>query len=137
MVRQTDGRGMRLRASAVGALVGAALGGISRGALAVLHAHELTQTTFLAVLTVAVIGIVVGGLSGMIGRPLLGALVGAALSALVYFATLPVALFMQAIQIGSTASLAEVLAVGALVGAIAGVVAERVYGRRSRGRGAA
>src|SRR5262245_2373110 len=122
---------MRLQVSAVGALVGAALGGISRAALAAFHAQEMTHTTLVAVLTVAAIGVVVGGLAGMVGRPLFGALVGAALSALVYFATLPVALFMQAIQVGRAASLFEALGVGALVGGIAGV-AERTYRGRSR-----
>lgn len=123
----------------VGAVVGAVLGGVGRGALAVFHVRELSQEMIPVVLIVAAIGIAVGALAGMTGRPVLGAAVGAALSAVAYLGTLPVALFMQFLEVGRAASLAEVLGVGALAGALGGA-AGRVAARRrpgGRGRGAA
>ena len=100
---------MQLRPSLLGALVGAVLGGIGRGALAAFYLRELNRDTTLVVLVVAAIGVVVGALSGLTGRPVWGAVVGAALTAVVYLATLPAALFMQAIQVGRAPSLVEVL----------------------------
>ena len=91
---------MQLRPSLLGAVVGAVLGGIGRGALAAFHLRELNRDTTLVVLVVAAIGVVVGALAGLTGRPVWGAVVGAALSAVVYLTTLPVALFMQGIQVG-------------------------------------
>ena len=123
---------MQLRPSLLGAVVGAVLGGIGRGALAAFYLHELNRDTTLVVLVAAAIGIVVGALAGMTGRPVWGAVVGAALSAAVYLTTLPVALFMQGIQVGRPASLVEVLVVGALVGALAGAAGHVARRRRSK-----
>ena len=115
---------MQLHASLLGAVVGAVLGGIGRGALAAFSVRELNRDTTPVVLVVAAIGIIVGALSGLTGRPVWGAVVGAALSAGVYLTTLPAVLFMQAIQVGRAASLVEVLVVGALVGALAGAAGQ-------------
>ena len=123
---------MQLRLSLLGAVVGAVLGGIGRGALAAFYLRELNRDTTLVVLVVAAIGIVVGALSGMTGRPVWGAVVGAALSAVAYVTTLPAALFMQALQVGRAPSLVEVLVVGALVGAIAGAAEDVARRRRSK-----
>jgi hypothetical protein len=92
---------VQLRLSLPGAVVGAVLGGIGRGALAAFSVRALNRDTIPLVLVVAAIGIVIGALSGMTGRPVRGAIVGAALSALAYLATLPAVLFMQAIQAGA------------------------------------
>jgi len=119
---------MPRRLSVIGAVVGAVLGGVGRGALAAFHLQQTNRETFVAILVVAAIGVVIGGLAGMMGRPLLGAVVGVVLSGVVYLATLPVALLMQALDVGRTASLGEVLGVGAVVGAVAGA-AERLLGR--------
>ena len=124
---------MQLRVSLLGAVVGAVLGGIGRGALAAFHIRELNRDTTPVVLVVAAIGIVVGALSGLTGRPVWGAVVGAALSGGIYLTTLPAVLFMQAIQVGRAPSLVEVLVVGALVGALAGA-AEHVARRRRSNR---
>ena len=123
---------MQLRPSLLGALVGAVLGGIGRGALAAFYLRELNRDTTLVVLVVAAIGVVVGALSGLTGRPVWGGVVGAALTAVVYLATLPAALFMQAIQVGRAPTLVEVLAVGALVGALAGAAEHVARRRRSK-----
>ena len=123
---------MQLRPSLLGAVVGAVLGGIGRGALAAFYLRELNRDTTLVVLVAAAIGIVVGALAGMTGRPVWGAVVGAALSAVVYLTTLPAALFMQGIQVGRPASLVEVLVVGALVGALAGAAEHVARRRRSK-----
>ena len=123
---------MQLRLSLAGAVVGAVLGGIGRGALAAFYLRELNRDTTLVVLVVAAIGIVVGALSGMTGRPVWGAVVGAALSAVAYVTTLPAVLFMQALQVGRAPSLVEVLVVGALVGAIAGAAEDVARRRRSK-----
>lgn len=122
---------MARRLSVVGAVVGAVLGGVGRGALTAIHLHETNRETVVAILVVAGIGVVIGGLSGLTGRPLLSAIVGAALSGVVYLATLPVALLMQALDVGRTASFFEVVGVGALVGAAAGA-SERLRGRVTR-----
>jgi hypothetical protein len=123
---------LQLRPSLLGAMVGAVLGGIGRGALAAFHVRELNRDTTLVVLVVAAIGVVVGALSGMTGRPVWGAVVGAALSAVVYLATLPAAIFMQTIQVGRAPSLLEVLVVGTLVGALAGAAEHVARRRRSK-----
>ena len=123
---------MQLRPSLLGAVVGAVLGGIGRGALAAFHLRELNRDTTLVVLVVAAIGVVVGALAGLTGRPVWGAVVGAALSAVVYLTTLPVALFMQGIQVGRAPSLVEVLVVGAIVGALAGAAEHVARRRRSK-----
>ena len=123
---------MQLRLSLLGAVVGAVLGGIGRGALAAFYLRELNRDTTLVVLVVAAIGIVVGALSGMTGRPVWGAVVGAALSAVAYVTTLPAVLLMQALQVGRAPSLVEVLVVGALVGAIAGAAEDVARRRRSK-----
>jgi len=119
---------MPRRLSVIGAVVGAVLGGVGRGALAAFHLQQVNRDTVVGILVVAAIGVVIGGLAGMMGRPLRGAVVGAGLSAVAYVATLPVALLMQALDVGRTASFAEVVGIGAVVGAVAGA-AERLIGR--------
>src|SRR5262245_10405775 len=114
--------------SVIGAVVGAVLGGVGRGALAAFHLQQVNRDTVVGILVVAAIGLVIGGLAGMMGRPLWGAVVGAGLSAVAYVATLPIALLMQALDVGRTASFVEVVGIGAVVGALAGV-AERLMGR--------
>lgn len=123
----------------VGAVVGAVLGGLGRVALVIYHLGGVSSDIVAPLLAVAAIGIVVGGLAGMTGRPLLGAVVGAALSLLVHLGTLPVRLMMRALQVAGTASMAEVVVLGAVVGAIAGGVGRAAgnpgAGGRRRGSG--
>lgn len=120
------------RPSVVGALTGAMAGAVGRLVIAALHVYEIGQTTIPGMLAVAVLGLTIGGLAGLTGRPILGAIVGATLSAIAYIATYPITMLFVALGALRSPSLAEVLAVGAMAGALGGIAARLAWRTRER-----
>jgi hypothetical protein len=72
-----------MKISGVGAMVGAVVGVVARGAVVVLNIH-LDQSFAMIALPSAAIGALVGGIAGATARPIGGALVGAFLSGVVF-----------------------------------------------------
>lgn len=72
-----------MKVSGVGAIVGAVVGVVARGAVVVLNLHP-DQSFAMIALPSAAIGALVGGIAGATGRPIRGALVGAFLSGVVF-----------------------------------------------------
>ena len=125
---------MILRPSLVGALTGAVLGAIGRAVVAGVHLRELNEGTALGSLGAVMIGIIIGALAGLTGRPVLGALVGAVLSALAYLGTLPIVVMFHVLGVLTTPSIWEVVAVGALSGALGGAARRIATQRESKGK---
>jgi hypothetical protein len=73
-----------MKISGMGALVGAIVGFIARGAVVVLNFPVSGHALAFIALPSAMIGALVGGIAGATGRPLRGALVGAILSGVVF-----------------------------------------------------
>jgi len=120
------------RPSVAGTLTGALVGAVGRLLVGALHVYEISQSTIPGLLAVAVLGLAIGGLAGLTGRPMLGAIVGVALSAIAYIVGYPIRALFQALGALTSASLLEVLAVGALAGALGGVAARMASHSRQR-----
>ncbi len=127
---------MASRSAWVGLGVGAVAGAVLRLAVTTLHFPDVFGQPYVG-LYVAFIGAVVGGLAAMTGTALRGVLAGAVLSVLAYGAILGLAaLFalLGAAGVGEPVPLPamwEVVAVGAIPGAIGGWVAQRVASHAS------
>ena len=76
---------------------------------------------------------IVGALAGLTGRPVLGAVVGAVLSALAYLGTLPIVAMFHVLGVLTTPSIWEVVAVGALSGALGGAARRMATRHESNG----
>ena len=118
----------------VGALTGAVLGAIGRGVVAGIHLRELNEGTALGLLAAVMIGGIIGALAGLTGRPLLGAVLGAVLSALAYLGTLPIVVMFHILGVLTTPSMWEVVAVGALSGALGGAARRMRTRHESKGK---
>jgi len=123
---------MAFRVSLAGALTGAVLGGLARALVTAAHL-QITRDTVPVLFITAVIGIVIGAASGVSGRPLAGALIGAALTALVYVIEYPIVLLFGALGTLQPPSGLKIVAVGALVGGLAGASGQMAARRESRG----
>ena len=123
---------MPFRVSRAGALTGAVLGGLGRGLLAAAHL-QITRDTVPVLFIAAAIGIVIGVAAGISGRPLAGAFIGAALTALVHVGVYPIVLLFGALGALLPPPWLEVVAVGALVGGLAGASGQVAARRASRG----
>ncbi len=121
---------MATRVSWFGLGVGALAGGIIRVAVMALHFPAIVGEQYAVALLPAVVGIVVGGLAAATGRVLLGTVVGAGLSFLFYLASLPLVGAAAFLGAGTLPALWEVLAVGAITGAIGGAVGQIATRRR-------
>ena len=115
---------MASRFSWLGLGVGALTGGIIRVAVVALHFPAIVGEQYLVALLPAGVGIVIGGIAGGTGRVLLGTVVGAALSLLFYLGSLPLVGVIAFLGTGTPPAVWEVLAVGAIPGAIGGGVAQ-------------
>ena len=111
---------MASRMSWIGIGVGALVGGLIRVAVTALHFPAMVGEQYVIALLPAVVGIVIGGAAAATGRVLLGAVVGAGLSFLFYLGSLLLAGVAAFLGAGTLPALWEVLAVGALTGAIGG-----------------
>jgi hypothetical protein len=120
---------MASRISWIGCGVGASVGGIIRVAVAVVHFPAIAGEQYSVVLIPAVVGIVIGGLAGGTGRILLGAVVGAGLSIVFYLGSLPLLGLAAFLGTATLPALWEVLAVGAVPGAIGGAVGQMAMKR--------
>ncbi len=123
--------GMKRRFSAAGAGVGALLGALTRGGLAIHYLSVDGKGLMLAVAASAGIGLVTGGVAGAMGRAWLGALVGGALSVALYYLMLPVVLLLEAFNAVTT--VANPLTV-AVAGALAGGLGAALGSLIDRGR---
>ncbi|MGH6689804.1 MAG: hypothetical protein ACREF4_03870 [Gammaproteobacteria bacterium] len=115
-------------------MTGAVLGAIGRAVVAGVHLRALNEGTALGLLGAVVIGVVIGGLAGLTARPLLGAVVGGVLSALAHLATLPIVALFHVLGVLTTPSIWEVVAVGALSGALGGVARRMATRHESNGK---
>ena len=104
----------------VGLSVGAAVGGITRVGVIALHFPDFFGELYMGGLYVAFVGAVIGGLAGVTGRALRGAMVGAGLSVLFYLLALPFVGLFSFLGTATIPTWWEVLAVGAIPGAIGG-----------------
>jgi hypothetical protein len=108
------------RISWVGLSVGAALGGITRVGVTALQFPGIFADLYTMGLCVALVGAVIGGLAGLTGRALRGAVAGAGLSALLHLVMLPIVGLFSFLHVATFPAWWEVLAVGAIPGAIGG-----------------
>ncbi len=108
----------------IGVGVGALVGGIIRVAVMALHFPAIVGEQYLIALLPAVLGIITGGVAAATGRVLLGAAVGAGLSFLFYLGSLVLVGVAVLLGAGTLPALWEVLAVGAISGAIGGAVGQ-------------
>ena len=106
----------------IGVGVGALIGGIIRVAVMALHFPAIVGEHYAVALMPAVVGIVTGGVAAATGRVLLGAVVGAGLSFLFYLGSLLLVGVAVLLGAGTLPAVWEVLAVGAISGAIGGAV---------------
>jgi len=111
---------------AVGALVGAA----ARVGMTALHFPGIFGEQYAVGVYVAVVGAIVGGLAGVTGRVVRGTVVGAALSVLFFLLVLPFAGLFSFLGAGAFPAWWQMLAVGAIPGAIGGGVGQMVTKRR-------
>ena len=116
------------RRALAGAVTGAALGAGGRAAIVFAHVDFSGKDAVLAAAFAAAIGATIGGVAGLTGRPLAGIAIGAGLTLVLYAVTLPVVTLFRVLGVTTTPSVLEVLAVGAVSGAVGGFV-----GRRQRG----
>ena len=115
---------MAARISWSGVAVGAVVGGILRVAVAALHfAAMLGEHSWYALLPAGV-GLLIGGAAAATGRALLGAVVGAGLSFVFFLVALPVGGVAASLGAGTLPAVWEVLAVGAISGALGGAVGQ-------------
>lgn len=121
---------MASRISWIGFGVGALVGGIIRVVVAALHFPAIAREPYPVALMPAVVGIVIGGIAGGTGRVLLGAVVGAGLSILFYLGSVPIVGLLTFLGASTLPALWEVLAVGAVPGAIGGAVGQIATKRR-------
>ena len=121
---------MASRISWMGFGVGALAGGISRVVVAALHFPDSIGGSYPIALVAAVVGIVTGGIAGGTGRLLLGAVVGAGLSLLFYLGSVPLVGLLAFLGAATLPALWEVLAVGAVPGAIGGAAGQMAMKRR-------
>ena len=123
---------MASRIAWVGLCVGAVVGAMARVGVAALHFPDILGTNYSVGLYVAFMGAVIGGLAGVTGRALFGAVVGAGLSFLFYLGVLPFAGLFSYIGGGTNPAFWEMLAVGAIPGAIGGWAGQVATKRRAR-----
>jgi hypothetical protein len=121
---------MASRISWIGIGVGALVGGILRVAMAALHFPAIVGEHYMIALLPAILGIITGGVAAATGRVLLGAGVGAGLSFVFSLATLPLVGMSASLGAGTSPAAWEVLAVGAISGAIGGAVAQAATKRK-------
>jgi hypothetical protein len=126
---------MASRMSWIGIGVGALVGGLIRVAVTALHFPAIVGEQYSIALLPAVVGIVIGGVAAATGRVLLGAVVGAGLSFLFYLLALPVVGVFSFLGAATLPALWEVLAVGAITGAIGGWAAQIAAKRQIATRG--
>ena len=123
---------MASRISWIGIGVGALVGGIIRVAVMALHFPAIVGEQYAIALLPAAVGIVIGGAAAATGRVLLGAVVGAGLSFLFYLGSLLLAGVAAFLGLGTLPALWEVLAVGAITGAIGGAVGQLATKQKGR-----
>jgi len=123
---------MASRISWVGLSVGAALGGITRVGAMALHSPGIFADRYRVGLYVALVGAVIGGLAGLTGRALRGAVAGAGLSVLFYLVVLPIVGAFSLLGVATLPAWWEVLAVGAIPGAIGGWAGQIATKQRAR-----
>ena len=121
---------MASRMSWIGFGVGALIGGIVRVAVTAVHYPAILGDEYVIALLPAILGIVIGGIAGATGRTLLGTMVGAALSLLFYLGSVPLVGLLAFLGAATLPALWEVLAVGAVPGAIGGAVGQMATKRR-------
>lgn len=122
------------RVSWVGVGVGALAGGLIRVGVTALHFPDIVRGPYLTLLVPAIVGIAIGSAAAATGSILLGAAVGAGLSLLFYLGNLVFTFLAVLLGAGTLPALWEVLAVGAISGAIGGA-AGQIGTRRSGGPG--
>ncbi len=106
----------------IGIGVGALVGAIIRVAVTTLHFPAILGEQYAVALLPAVLGIITGGAAAATGRVLLGAAVGAGLSFLFYLGSLVLVGVAVLLGAGTLPAVWEVLALGAITGAIGGAV---------------
>ncbi len=121
---------MATRMAWLGVVVGALIGGIGRVILLAIHFPGSLGDSYLAALIAGGAGIVIGGVAAATGRFLIGAVVGAALSLLFYLLSLPLVGLLASLGAATPASVWEMLAVGAIPGAIGGAVGQMASKRK-------
>ncbi len=121
---------MATRIAWLGVLVGALIGGIARVVVLAIHFPGSLGDSYLAALIAGGVGIVIGGVAAATGRILFGAVVGAALSLLFYLLSLPLVGLLASLGAASPASVWEMLAVGAIPGAVGGWVGQITRNRK-------
>ncbi len=126
---------MAAKISWLGVGVGALVGGIGRVTLVALHLSDSVTAHIPFALVAAGVGIVIGGVAGGTGRVLLGAVVGAGLSILFYLFSLPFVGLLAFLGTSTPLALWELLAVGAIPGAIGGAVGEIATKRKGPAAG--
>jgi hypothetical protein len=97
--------------------------------LLALHFPDSVGSSYATALVAGGVGIVIGGIAGGTGRALLGAVVGAGLSILFYLGSSPLVGLLAFLGAATLPALWEVLAIGAVPGAIGGAVGQVVSKR--------
>jgi thiol:disulfide interchange protein len=118
----------------VGVIVGAAVGAITRVAVTALHFPAILRENHMLALYVVFVGAVIGGVAGVTGKALRGAVVGAGLSVLFYLLALPVVGVFSFLGAATLPAWWEMLAAGAIPGAIGGWAAQSAAKRQFAGR---
>ncbi len=113
---------MASRVSWIGIGVGAVVGGLIRVAVTALHFPAILGAQYQVALLPAIAGIVIGAAAAATGSVLYGAVVGAALSFGFYLGSLLLAALAAFLGAGTLPAVWEMLAVGAVSGAIGGAV---------------
>ncbi len=123
---------MGSRRSWTGIGVGALVGGIINVAVMALHFPAIVGEQYSVALLPAAVGIIMGGVAAATGRVLLGAVVGAGISFLAYVGSIPLVAMGVSLGAGTPPAVWEVLAVGAIAGAV-GVAAGKFATKRREG----
>jgi hypothetical protein len=121
---------MGSRISWIGIGVGALVGGLLRVTVMALHFPDIIGDQYPIAILPAVVGMFIGGAASATGRALLGAVVGAGLSFLFYLGSLVLTGVAAFLGAGTLPGLWEMLAVGAIPGAIGGAVGQ--FGSKRR-----
>ena len=120
---------MASRISWTGLVVGTVVGAIARVGMTALHFPGILGEQYMVGLYAALVGAVVGGLAGVTGRAVRGTVVGAGLSVLFFLLVLPFAGLFSFLGVGTLPAWWQILAVGAIPGAIGGGVGQMVTKR--------
>ncbi len=113
---------MRTSVSWIGLGLGALVGGILRVGVMAVHFPAIVGEHYPIALLPASLGMITGGVAAATGRVLLGTVVGAGLSFVFYLATMVLVAMSAFLGAGTPPAVWEVLALGAISGAIGGAV---------------